>query len=247
MSAAAALLTLQELDLDILRSEKRLDELPEKTAILDARAKQREVGALKKKADALVSKLEAEVKRMQDDTAGVDDKIAAEQQKIMSGQITDHKQVQNLSRELDSLRRRKDKLERDTLDMMERVEKADAQRTKVATAVGQLAKREVRYIERFKEQGGGLQTHIADSRRRRDQLAATLEPKLLAQYESLRAAKAGIAIGRLQGESCSVCRMQLPIGAIAGLLAGDDVGICPRCHRLIVVRAEATPLTGNAG
>lgn len=241
MRAADALQSLQDLDLEMLRSEKRLDELPEKKAILDVRAKQREVGALKSKADLLVTKLEAEVRRMQDETAGVDSKIAAEQQKIMSGQVADHKQVQNISRELDALRRRKDKLERDTLDVMERIEKAAEQKSKIDAALAQLADREVQYIERFREQGGDLQTHIADSRRQRDEIARSLDPGLLAQYENLRAAKAGIAIGRLEGESCSVCRMQLPAGAIATLKTGGELGICPQCHRMIIVRDAAQP------
>jgi predicted nucleic acid-binding Zn-ribbon protein len=237
MSAAAALLKLQELDLDISRSEKRLDELPEKRAILDVRAKQREVAALKAKADILVSKLESELKRLQDETAALDEKIAGEQRKIMSGQINDHKQVQNISRELDSLRRRKDKLEMETLQVMERIEKANAQGVKVDEAIAKLAERDVAYVERFKERGGELQSRIAEETRRRGDLAGKLEPGLLTQYECLRTAKSGIAVGRLEGgESCSACRMSLPTGAVAALQAGPDVGICPQCHRLIIIR-----------
>ena len=178
MDEASALLELQEQDLEILRAERALDELPEKRAILEVRAKQREVEALKHKADVLVSKLEAEARRVQDETDAVTEKIEAEQAKIMSGEIADHKQVQHISRELDALKRRKDKLEMEALQIMERIEKAAGQKDKVDDALTQLVAREASYVERFKERGGELQTRIATATKRREKLTASLNADL---------------------------------------------------------------------
>ena len=236
MDEASALLQLQEQDLEILRAERALDELPEKQAILDVRAKTREVEGLKHKSDLLVSRLEADLKRLQDETATVTEKIEAEQSKIMSGGIADHKQVQHISRELDALKRRKDKLEMESLQLMERIEKASGQKAKVDGALGQLAEREAAYVERFKERGGELQTKIAKATKKRAKLAAGLDKARLEQYEALRQQKAGIGVGRLENGSCSACRVELPAGAVSSLQAGDDVSICPQCRRLIVVR-----------
>ena len=238
VNQAAALLELQEIDLEIARAERALDELPEKKAILETRAKQREVQTLSSKADLLVSKIEAEIRKAQDETAIVQGKAEEEQAKLMTGQINDHKQVQHISREIDSLRRRKDKLEMDTLKLMERLEKAEGQRDTVRNALEQLAERETVLVERFREHGGELQQAIADNTARRKSVAASLEPDLLKRYESLRGMKAGIGVGRLEGDSCTACRMQLPAEAVASLLAGTDVGVCSHCHRLIVVRLE---------
>ncbi len=240
MDEASALLELQEQDLEILRAERALDELPEKHAILEVRAKQREVQGLKHKADVLVTKLEAELRRLQDETDSVSEKIAAEQTKIVSGEVADHKQVQHISRELDALKRRKDKLEMDTLQIMERIEKAAGQKDKVDAAIEQLVAREARYVERFKEHGGELQTKIATATKRRDALAASLRPETLTHYEALREQKAGIAVGRLANGSCTACRVELPAGAVSALQAGGEVGICPQCHRLIIVREESS-------
>jgi len=236
MDEASALLQLQELDLDIQRAERALDELPEKLAILEVRAKHREVEQLHRKADLLVTKLEAELRRTQDETTSVTEKIEAEQAKIMSGQVADHKQVQHISRELDGLKRRKDKLEMETLQVMERIDKANSQKLKVDEALEQLTVREASYVERFKERGGELQTRIADETERRAKLASSLDPALLARYESLREQKAGIGVGRLENDSCTACRVELPAGAVFALQAGGDVGVCPQCRRLIVVR-----------
>ena len=236
MDEASTLLELQELDLDIQRSERALDELPEKRAILDVRAKRREVEGLRHKADRLVSKLESDLRRAQDETTTVTQKIEVEQAKIMSGQVADHKQVQHISRELDALKRRKDKLEMDSLGIMERIDKAKGQAAKVDEALEQLTVREASYVERFKEHGGELQTRIAQETEQRARLAAKLEPVLLARYDSLRDQKAGIAIGRLENDSCTACRVELPAGAVSALKAGPEIGVCPQCRRLIVVR-----------
>ncbi len=240
MDEASALLQLQEQDLEMLRAERALDELPEKRAILEVRAKQREVEGLKRKADVLVSKLEAELRRVQDETESVTQKIEAEQAKIMTGEIVDHKQVQHISRELDALKRRNDKLEMEALQIMERIDKASGQKVKVDEALGQLKAREASYVERFKEHGGELQSRIATAAKLRAKLAASLRPEILERYETLRAQKAGIGVGRLVEGSCTSCRVELPAGAVSALQAGKDVGTCPQCHRLIVVRVGTT-------
>lgn len=235
---AAAVLELQDTDLEIARAERLLDELPEKKAILDIRAKQREVQTLASKADLLVSKLEAEIRKWQDETSIVQGKAEEEQAKLMTGDIKDHKQVQHISREIDALRRRKDKLELDTLKLMERLEKAQEQRAAVHNGLGQLAEREEVLVERFRDRGGELQSAIAANSAKRESIAGSLDPELLKRYLALKDAKAGIGVGRLDGDSCTACRMQLPAEVVASLLAGPDIGICSHCHRLIVVRLE---------
>ena len=67
MNQAASLLELQRLDLEILRAKKRLEELPEKRAILEVRHKLRDVSALRGKADLLVGKLRRDLKAHQDE------------------------------------------------------------------------------------------------------------------------------------------------------------------------------------
>ena len=125
MTQASTLLALQAVDLDVLRSKKRLDELPERRAILEIRAKQREVSELRGKADLLVRKLESDLRAHQDEITTLTEKIDAEQAKVMA--TTDHRAVTSITREMDGLRRRRDKLEMESLQLMERADKARAQ------------------------------------------------------------------------------------------------------------------------
>ena len=234
MNQAASLLELQRLDLEILRSRKRLEELPERQAILDVRHKLRDVSALRHKAELLVGKLNSDLKAHQDEIESLTAKIDSEQAKVMT--TADHRQVAALTREMDGLRRRRDKLEMESLGLMDRVEKATTQTATIDAALEQLTQKEAAAIEQFKSVGGALQTQIAGFEAERSALAAALDAATLADYEAARESKGAVGVGRLDGDTCSACRMSLPAERISELLAGPDVAICPHCHRLIVVR-----------
>lgn len=234
MDESAALLEVAAVDVEIIRARKRLDDLPEKRSILEVRAKQREVQGFHEKAEMLVRKLEAELKARQDEIAMIREKLDAEQSKIM--ETADHRQIQALTREMDGLRRRVDKLEMESLQYMERIEKATAQLETIDQALASLAAKETAFIERFKTVGGELQNEIAALEGKRAAIAANISVELLARYDSTKESKGGVGVGKLEATTCSACRMSLPAERVRDLMAGPDVGVCPQCRRLIVVR-----------
>jgi predicted nucleic acid-binding Zn-ribbon protein len=236
MSQASSLLELQVLDLDVLRSKKRLEELPEKRAILELRAKMRDVAALRAKADVLIHKLAADLKAHQDEITTLAEKIASEQTKIM--ETKDHRAVASITREMDGLRRRQDKLEMESLQIMERSDKAKGQAGTIDEALAGLAEKEAALVDRFKSVGGELQNHIAETEKKRDKVAKTLPAELLAQYEAARESKGGVGVGELDGDACTACRMVLPAERVRELSKGPEIATCPQCRRLIVVRRE---------
>jgi len=236
MTQAASLLALQDLDIEIMRAKKRLDELPEKREILAVRQKHRDVTDLHGKADLLVKKLQADLKSHQDEITTLAEKIAGEQAKVMA--TTDHRAVQSITREMDGLRRRQDKMEMESLQLMERIDKATAQILKIDEALSQLADKDAALVTRFKTVGGALQTEIADMERRREQTAESIDVETVSRYEQIRESKGGVGVGRLDGEACSACRMSLPAERVCELQSGDDISVCPQCRRLIVVRVE---------
>jgi len=234
VSEAADLLELQSVDVEMVRAAKRLEELPEKRAILELRAKQREIHALGTKASMLVRKLDGEIKSRQDEATMLKAKLAEEQTKVMA--TTDHRAVQSITREMDGLRRRCDKIEMEELQYMERLDKAKGQVAAIEDHQAKLADKEAQLIERFKKVGGGVQSEIAALETKRKKLAKRMPPELVERYESVRASKAGVGVGRLEGTRCSACRMDLPAERLNDLQNGPDVSICPQCRRLIVVR-----------
>ena len=233
MTQAGSLLQLQALDLEILRSTKRLEELPEKRAILEVRAKQRDVQILHGKADLLVGRLKSDLKAHQDEIDTLTDKIAAEQAKVMA--TTDHRAVTSITREMDGLKRRRDKLEMESLQLMERIDKATAQTATIDDALRQLAAKETGLVAQFKTVGGALQTHIAQEEAKRSKVAKSLPADTLKRYEVSRETRGGVGVGELDGETCTACRMALPAERVRELQNGPEIGTCPQCRRLIVV------------
>jgi hypothetical protein len=236
MTEGATLVALQDADLEIMRAAKQLDEMPEKRAIIDARRKIQEVTTLKAKADELLRRLRNESSRLEDEASALEQKIAAEQKRVMSGDITNAKELQHITREVDSLKRRREKLDMETLGVMERVEKAAEQVAKVEAALDKLQAQEGRLVAEFKDKGGHLQTRIEQLKRERAALAGKLSIELLARYEELRAAKGGVGAGRLDGSTCTACRMELPAQRVDEIMGGPDIALCPACRRLLVVR-----------
>lgn len=236
MELPAALLALQECDLDIRRASKELDEMPEKRAILETRHKVAEVQELRDKAEELVHRLDRAITANNDEVAIVDEKIAAVQTTLDSGQVTNPKEVHNLSREMDALKRREDKLDNETITLMERAEKAREQVAKVDSALDRLAAREQELIAHYREKGGEVQARLEAQKKNRAELAASLGDDLLSRYEAAAAAKGGIGAARLLDVACSACRVELPAERVRELRAGPDIAVCPNCRRLLVVR-----------
>lgn len=226
---------LQDLDLELARARKKLDEMPEKAAILTMRRKVTEFEALRSRAEQARDAVDAVVRKREDETVLLDQKMEAEQAKLMSGDVTNPKEVANISRELDSLRRQKEKLEADTLAEMEKREKAAEQVAKVEGAIAEGKRREEILVKDFQAKGGEMTTGISRLEAERAAVAAALDPELLARYERLREAKHGIGLGVLHDATCTACRVELPSTKVSALRAGEPIGICPACHRLLVV------------
>lgn len=237
MEQSAALIALSDKDRALQRATKRLQELPEKVAILELRHKVKEIEAVAKKARAFVLQAEHAVHRAEDEAATMQAKIDVEQQKVSSGAVTNHKELQALTREIDSLGRQMDKKELEILGHMERLEVGKAQAAKVTVALERAAAKEQQLIAEFQARGGDLQQEIDAITRERAALAGVLEPELLARYESIRTAKHGIGVGVLRDGMCSACRIDLPAGKVQALLEGGPIGICPNCHRLLVIES----------
>jgi hypothetical protein len=236
MEMARALLDLQEHDLEILRLNKQLDEMPEKRAILAARAKIADITKLKARTDAVVHHFEAAAKVLEDTISQVRSKMDAEQAKFVSGEITNSKELQSVSKELDALRRRVEQLEAEELAEMEKREGGLAQAAKIDAALTEGAKREAELTDRFKARGSDILAHIKAEKMAREALVPLLSDDVRERYEMLRERSHGTAVGLLSDGMCTACRVTLPSTKVLALEAGPDLGTCPSCGRILVVR-----------
>ena len=236
VEATQALVELQEHDLTLMRLNKQLDEMPEKRAILAARGKIAELRVLQARAATGLTGVEAQVRRGEDQLRVLNERIKTEQDKLLSGAVKNPKELQAISLELDSLKRRADALEADTLAKMEQRETSVAHAAKVAAAISTGESTEAHLTERFREHGGTLLAAIDTENRAREALMRGLPADLRARYEGMRDSRHGLTVGVLREGMCSACRVGLPAGKVEELVRGPDVGVCPNCNRLLIVR-----------
>lgn len=236
MDMVHALLDLQERDVAILRLTKQLDEMPEKRSILAARAKIADISKLKQRTDSVIHHMDLAAKVIEDTIAGVKAKMDGEQAKFVSGEITNAKELQAVSRELDALRRRVELLESEELAQLQKREDGLAQAAKIDAALAEGARREAELTDRFKARGSEILSQIEAEKRARAAVAAHMPADILARYETLRQKSPGSAVGVLADGMCGACRVGLPTTKVEALLAGPDLGTCPSCGRILVVR-----------
>ena len=235
MDTAHALLDLQEHDLLIARTQRKLDDLPEKVRILELRHKLADVRKLRERTNEFATKLSRQISGLEDQIAQTTAKMDEEQGKLVSGAVTNAKELANISTEIDLLRRKREKVEDEVMGIMERRELAQIQVAKIDEALSRGEDDESRLVATFQKAGGEILAQIEKLKGERESLAKAVDATTLARYEKIREVRNGIAAGRLDGDMCGCCRTKLPSLTVQSLRAAGSVGECPNCRRLLAV------------
>ena len=149
--------------------------------------------------------------------------------------VADAKQLGDLQHELETLERRQSDLEDSLLEVMERREQLQAERTAELAVIEKLQ-------SDLASAQHALDTTLADidhARRlhasRRGELTAALDPDLVALYERQRAG-GGPGAGLLQGRRCGACRIEIDRGELSriSVAAEDEVLRCPECGAILL-------------
>ncbi len=69
--------------------------------------------------------------------------------------------------------------------------------------------------------------------RQRSAVCSLLQKEILAEYETLRARRAGLAVVVLRSEICPGCHMAIPFQTINEVLQTGEIRHCPYCRRIL--------------
>ena len=183
--------------------------------------------------------LRAELNRIESDVAVVDARRARDADRLQT--VTNAKDAQGLESELASLARRKSDLEDAELEVMERLESADADVAQREGAIADTNAEGARLSAEGKDAVTAATGDFEAATRDRSALAASLPTDLVALYDRLAARNAGAAM--LRRATCEGCRMMLSGTDLAAVrqAAPDAVMTCPECG-CILVRTEESGL-----
>lgn len=234
MNEYGNLLEVQRLDSGIDLVDRRLATLPETAAWQDAKKR---LAAADYAVQTLGEDLHVEERiqtRLEEEVVSLSAKIEHEQQTMMSGAITNPKELQGFQAEVRSLTGRRDALETELLEQMEksddvRARGADAARVRAAAAEEELKSRQA-----HEEVSSALALERSSLVEEREQKSAKVGAELLARYEKLKGQLRGVAVGKLEDATCGACRVDLPMVELAKIASADTLERCPDCRRLLV-------------
>ncbi|WP_165053537.1 MULTISPECIES: zinc ribbon domain-containing protein [unclassified Adlercreutzia] len=230
----AGLLQIQQIDLDILRLNKQLEELPQRAVIMEARKKREAVGGKRAQVDALKKDAAQRLSRISDEDASLAKKEAGTQAAIEAAS-GNYRNVEARTKELAGIAKRRAKLADDRAKASDELDKITQLETQVLHALSDIDAAEARAVESFKREGGALKMGVAKLEAERAELAGRMTPAVLRLYEKTAARTGGVAVGMLNGDRCGVCRAAIEGGRLIELKAHAPLGTCPSCKRLLIV------------
>ncbi len=228
------ILELQDVDLAIDRLEARRRDLELETEVTEARRIMEEaegkVGELRLALDSVAS----EERRLENEVASLDARAEAEQRRLYDGSVANPKELSSIQAEIESIRRRKSRLEDEELDQMERRESLEA---RIPALEAEMADARRRAEESEASSGRELEEidrTMATRKEHRDGLASELDEELLELYEDLRAGKRGVGAVSLRDGVCQGCHEKLSALELDRLKREEGLRRCPHCRRILV-------------
>ncbi len=234
------LLALAAEDVALSQLTHRKRTLPENAAVEAAEEAQRALSGDVVRAETEVRDLDREQKRLEADVDTVTQRAARDQSRIDSGSATP-KEITGLQHELESLKRRQSDLEDQVLELMERRETADA--TLAAAQEGLAAAKAEG--ERATQLRDDALADIADQttahQAKRDEIAASVTPPLLALYDRIAKQTGGTGAAHLHARRCEGCRIELYGNELSAFRNADPHTVlrCENCGRILVRTADS--------
>jgi predicted nucleic acid-binding Zn-ribbon protein len=160
-------------------------------------------------------------------------KIEQTEASLYGGRVSNPKELQDLQKDVESLKRHLAAVEDEQLEAMMALEAAQAAETLAKAALDLiLADAEVESKELRVEQAS-LESEVGSLETERQAIAHGMDPQSLERYEALRAEKRGIAVARLVDGTCDACGAPLPPSQRQAAQIGDQLIHCPSCGRML--------------
>jgi predicted nucleic acid-binding Zn-ribbon protein len=239
--AQLRLLELADLDAELGRLEHRRRGLPEHAELSQLEQRERELRDEIAALEAREGDLRREQGKADADVEQVRSRIGRDQSRLDAGQVSSPRELENLQSEIASLNRRQSDLEDVELEVMERLEAAQARLKEAAAERAGIAadlqavtgRRDIALAELAELSG-----KAAD---RRAVVVADEPADLIELYERLRMQHGGVGAAALRRGQCQGCHLSLNTVDLNAIRAAapDEVVRCEECRRILVRTDES--------
>jgi predicted nucleic acid-binding Zn-ribbon protein len=229
---AKLLYALQRLDSQLTRKLRRYREVE---ASLGESQEFREARAALKAAQEHHKRCRAALRDRELETQSVSDKLAADSERLYSGRIKSPKELGDLQKETEYLKRRKASLEDQQLEAMMALEEAT---TRMAVANEEYVVVEAAWKadnSELSREYDMLKQELAQLSAQRKRVVPHITDKDMSEYTALRRLRKGVAVVAVKDGVCQVCRVSVPGRDLERAAKTDELQHCFGCDRILYV------------
>jgi len=230
MRRVQRLLALQQLDLDLDASRKRVRAIDALLTESDRLNAARQAG---ERIRQRLVQLHTRAKDLELESASLDAKIANVEDRLYSGAVKNPKELSDLQMDAGSLRRHKAELDEVQLQLMDELEQADQEAASIHAERAQIETEWQREQEALRAERARLVEHITVVETQRATERANVASEDLSAYDQLRPRRNGQAVAHVAEGACSVCGVEVSEYNI-GKLRHDLLIACSNCERLLI-------------
>ncbi len=226
------LFALQELLISNRKIESSAKQLATGSDLEAARAAQLENSAEISQARSEHEALVRELERLEADLALVNKRITSDKDRLSKTAVA--RDAIGIQHDLETLAKRASDLEDVELELMERKSESDV-RMHELEVLGEKLEQELQITKaRVQLELSELKTQHQAQLKSIEELRKQVSEELLARFDA-RFAR-GLAVGRLQKNTCTACNMSITATALADLhqVAQDEVASCPECQAILI-------------
>jgi predicted nucleic acid-binding Zn-ribbon protein len=232
LTSLADLLDVQDLDSRIDRLLEERQNLPELVAY---KAAHEELGTLDveiAEASDILRTLELDFDKSEGELEILEAKLNEHETRLFAGSMS-ARETEHMRLEVESLRGQREAMESRVLKLLDNVDPVREQVGQLQERQENLVTEKARLEASIKEDWKRIDAEVARKEERKAEAISPVPPDLLELYESLRAAKEGVAVGRFENGVCGGCNMALSPAERNEALSAE-IPRCVHCRRILV-------------
>jgi uncharacterized protein len=160
-------------------------------------------------------------------------KLANAEHALYAGKVRSPKELEDLQREQQQLRRQESRSEDDLLEALLAVEAATEKRDRLQAEYDRLAAAWEITRTKLRAEQAKLVAQLSTAQARQAATRRAVPATLLPLYDSLRSRRGGRAVSQLDGAICQACGVASSPGILAAARDSDELVYCDNCGRLI--------------
>jgi predicted nucleic acid-binding Zn-ribbon protein len=230
--ALADLLDVQALDLEIDRLLHRRSTLPE---LERYRLTQEQIEELEGRIESMredLRRLELDTDKAEGELEMLENKLREQETRLFAGGMS-ARETEHMRMEVQSLRGQQSASEERVLGLLDRMDPARDELTRLEAERDALAADKEKLEAAITAEWRQIDNELARKEERKREALTPVPSELGELYEKLRSTKEGVAVGRLEDDTCGGCHMRLsPAEAVEA--KQSDPPRCVHCRRILV-------------